>query len=73
MQEVLYHLILGPALNGINHLSQVVKPFPGSPGYVTLNESPLLIAAGDGFVHSNFDGCVTSAMSVVKAVKVSML
>lgn len=42
--------------------SQVSTPFHGCPGAVILNEKPLLIAAGDGFVHrSGLDACIESA------------
>ena len=46
--------------------SQVSNPAEGVYGCIALCSSPLLIAAGDGFVHSNFDGCVESALSVVE-------
>ncbi|XP_065339066.1 renalase-like isoform X1 [Cloeon dipterum] len=48
--------------------SQVLEPFPGAPGCVLINKSPLLLAAGDGFVHSNFDGCVSSSLQAVKVL-----
>lgn len=47
---------------------QVIDGYPGSPGYVTISQRPLLLAAGDGFTHSNFDGCVSSSLSAVEAV-----
>jgi renalase len=47
---------------------QVVRPYPGAPGCVVLHEDPLLLAGGDGFVHSNFDGCVVSAQKMVQIV-----
>lgn len=44
--------------------SQVSAAVDGTPGCVVLSESPLLVACGDAFVqHSNFDGCVESALS----------
>ena len=47
--------------------SQVSRAFNGAPGCITINESPLLVVGGDAFVHhSNFDGCVESALSLVK-------
>ncbi|KAL5011244.1 hypothetical protein ScPMuIL_011673 [Solemya velum] len=46
--------------------SQVHHGYEGSPGCVVLRERPFLILAGDGFVHSNFDGCVESAQSVIR-------
>ena len=45
--------------------SQVYKSFPGQPGAVVVRSEPLLVLAGDGFVHSNFSGCVESANSVL--------
>ncbi|XP_063968829.1 renalase-like isoform X1 [Lytechinus pictus] len=47
--------------------SQVSKPLAGAPGHVTIAEQPsyLLLAAGDGFSHSNFDGCIVSAESTL--------
>ena len=45
--------------------SQVYKSFPGQPGAVVVSSEPLLVLAGDGFVHSNFSGCVESANSVL--------
>ncbi|XP_033127274.1 renalase-like isoform X2 [Anneissia japonica] len=43
--------------------SQVYKGVEGGPGCMKLAESKtsLLLAAGDAFVHSNFDGCIESA------------
>ena len=46
--------------------SQVQTPFPGSPGSVEISKSPLLLAGGDAFTHSNFDGCITSAEAIVE-------
>lgn len=46
--------------------SQVSTPAERTYGCISLCSSPLLIAAGDGFVQSNFDGCVESALSVVE-------
>lgn len=48
--------------------SQVHKGYEGSPGCVVLNEKPLIILAGDGFTHSNLDGCISSALSVQRTV-----
>jgi len=47
---------------------QVVQPFSNSPGCVVLNENPLLIAGGDGFVHSNVDGCLKSSQKIVDVI-----
>ncbi|XP_061491382.1 renalase isoform X2 [Rhineura floridana] len=52
--------------------SQVTKAFPGSPGQITLHMKPFLVCGGDGFIHSNFDGCIDSAMSIVQALKSSL-
>ncbi|XP_025953153.2 renalase isoform X1 [Dromaius novaehollandiae] len=49
--------------------SQVTKAVPNCPGQMTLHTQPLLICGGDGFTHSNFDGCIDSAVSLVEAVK----
>lgn len=49
--------------------SQVHKGFEGSPGCVVLSDKPLIILAGDGFIHSNMDGCIESALSVQKTIK----
>ncbi|XP_034281831.1 renalase isoform X3 [Pantherophis guttatus] len=52
--------------------SQVTEAFSGSPGQITLHAKPFLICGGDGFVHSNLDGCIDSAISVVKVLKASL-
>ncbi|CAN0162055.1 unnamed protein product [Bubo scandiacus] len=49
--------------------SQVTKAVPNCPGQMILHTQPLLICGGDGFTHSNFDGCIDSAMSIAEAVK----
>lgn len=49
--------------------SQVTTPYDGEPGCLVLNRNPLLVCAGDGFKHSNLDGCIQSAISVVDAIK----
>ena len=41
--------------------SQTSRPYPGHPGAVLLHAAPPLLAAGDSFTHSNFDGCLHSA------------
>lgn len=45
--------------------SQVSRSVEGAPGCAVLCDTPLLIACGDVFSHSNFDGCIESALSVV--------
>ncbi|NWV92863.1 RNLS Renalase, partial [Machaerirhynchus nigripectus] len=49
--------------------SQVTRAVPNCPGQMILHTQPLLICGGDGFTHSNFDGCIESAMSLAEAVK----
>nr|CAD7586076.1 unnamed protein product [Timema genevievae] len=44
--------------------SQVVTPYPGDPGFIIVQQDPLLIACGDGFTRSTVDGCVVSAEKV---------
>ncbi|KAL3877396.1 hypothetical protein ACJMK2_035107 [Sinanodonta woodiana] len=48
--------------------SQVQNSYTGSPGCVVLSENPPLILAGDAFSHSNFDGCIESAIAVRQAL-----
>ena len=47
--------------------SQVSRGVEGTPGCAVLCDIPLLIACGDAFSHSNFDGCIESALSVADA------
>lgn len=49
--------------------SQVLTSVPGCPGQMTVLERPLLICGGDSFSHSNFDGCVESALSMLSILK----
>ncbi|KAK3869347.1 hypothetical protein Pcinc_025331 [Petrolisthes cinctipes] len=46
--------------------SQVTSAYPGLPGYVSLAGG--LVVGGDGFTHSNMDGCIESAQAVAAAV-----
>ncbi|KAM8924097.1 renalase isoform 2-T2 [Pelodytes ibericus] len=46
--------------------SQVTEAFPTYPGQLTLYNRPLLLCGGDGFTHSNFDGCTESALRIVE-------
>lgn len=46
--------------------SQVLTSVPGCPGHMTVLDKPLLVLGGDAFTHSNFDGCVESALSVLQ-------
>ena len=52
--------------------SQVQTAYPGEPGCVKLVETPLLLAGGDAFTHSNFDGCIASAEAVVNNFRASI-
>ncbi|KAM4623696.1 renalase isoform 2-T2 [Polymixia lowei] len=52
--------------------SQVLSAVPGCPGQMTLHDEPLLVCGGDGFIHSNFDGCVESALRVFDVLKASL-
>ncbi|XP_063749349.1 renalase [Eleginops maclovinus] len=49
--------------------SQVLTAVPGSPGHMTVLQHPPLLCAGDAFTHSNFDGCVESALSTLRALR----
>uniref|UniRef100_K7EF18 Renalase, FAD dependent amine oxidase n=1 Tax=Ornithorhynchus anatinus TaxID=9258 RepID=K7EF18_ORNAN len=49
--------------------SQVTQAVPSCPGQMTLHLNPLLICGGDGFTHSNFDGCTASALSILEVLK----
>ncbi|XP_059585924.1 renalase isoform X2 [Alligator mississippiensis] len=52
--------------------SQVTTPVPSCPGQMTLHINPSLICGGDAFTHSNFDGCIESAMCIVEAIKCNL-
>ncbi|CAF1388099.1 unnamed protein product [Didymodactylos carnosus] len=45
--------------------SQITQPYSGKPGYLILNEKPLLLLTGDGFAESNFEACVEAATKAV--------
>ena len=51
---------------------QVLTSVPNCPGHMTIHDRPLLVCGGDSFVHSNFDGCVESALSVLSVLKASL-
>lgn len=51
---------------------QVLTSVPDCPGHMTVLEQPLLVCGGDAFCHSNFDGCVDSALSVLSVLKASL-
>ncbi|KAG8552391.1 hypothetical protein GDO81_004510 [Engystomops pustulosus] len=48
--------------------SQVTEAFPECPGQITLHSKPFLLCGGDGFTHSNFDGCTESALRIVETI-----
>lgn len=48
--------------------SQVTEAFPDCPGQLTLHSKPFLLCGGDGFMHSNFDGCTESALQIVETL-----
>jgi len=52
--------------------SQVLTAVPDSPGHMTILDQPLLVCGGDAFSHSNFDGCIESALSVLSVLKASL-
>ncbi|KAM7381014.1 hypothetical protein PAMA_012043 [Pampus argenteus] len=52
--------------------SQVLNSVPNCPGHMTILNKPLLVCGGDAFSHSNFDGCVESALSVLSILKASL-
>lgn len=49
--------------------SQVTEAVSSDPGQMTLSIQPLLVVGGDSFTHSNFDGCVESALAVLNVFK----
>ncbi|XP_075891287.1 renalase isoform X2 [Nelusetta ayraudi] len=52
--------------------SQVQTSVADCPGHMTVLDGPLLVCSGDAFSHSNFDGCVESALSVLGVLKASL-
>ncbi|XP_051769983.1 renalase isoform X1 [Ctenopharyngodon idella] len=52
--------------------SQVTRSVADCPGQMTLFSQPLLVCGGDGFTHSNFDGCIESALKVFEVLKSSL-
>ncbi|KAF7705212.1 renalase isoform X1 [Silurus meridionalis] len=52
--------------------SQVTRSVTDCPGQMTLLAKPLLVCGGDGFTHSNFDGCVESALKLFEVLKSSL-
>ena len=71
--KTLNELIPGLPPSSDSHLvhwrySQVSRPYPGAPGYVLLSERPLVVATGDAFTESNFEGCLQAAQETTKLV-----
>ncbi|XP_063077429.1 renalase isoform X2 [Engraulis encrasicolus] len=52
--------------------SQVTQSVADCPGQMTLLGQPLLVCGGDAFTHSNFDGCIESALQVFGVLKSSL-
>merc|ERR1711976_72429 len=48
--------------------SQVHRGFVGAPGMIVLNEQPLMLAGGDAFSYSKFDGCIDSAQKLASYI-----
>jgi renalase len=48
--------------------SQVITPYVGQPGCLTIAEHPLLVAGGDSFMSSHIDGCISSAFTLTNTV-----
>ena len=71
IEQTLKELIPGLPLASHSYLlrwrySQVSQPYPGHPGCVVLSRDPLVIATGDAFSESSFDGCVYAANATAK-------
>ncbi|XP_006147662.1 renalase isoform X4 [Tupaia chinensis] len=49
--------------------SQVTNAAANPLGQMILHVKPFLVCGGDGFTQSNFDGCITSALCVLEALK----
>ena len=69
--ETLNELIPGLPPHSDSHTvhwrhSQVWRPYPGTPGCVVLSERPLVVATGDAFSESNFEGCLRAAQATTK-------
>lgn len=48
--------------------SQVTTGYPGCPGVEVLSTRPLVVATGDAFSRSNFEGCLYAAQRTTEAV-----
>ncbi|XP_025203188.1 renalase-like [Melanaphis sacchari] len=49
--------------------SQVTTPYSNSPGCVILNESIPILAGGDSFTKSTFNGCIESALQICETME----
>ncbi|XP_003473646.1 renalase isoform X1 [Cavia porcellus] len=49
--------------------SQVTSGAAKCPGRMILHLEPFLVCGGDGFTQSNFDGCITSALCLLEALR----
>ncbi|XP_010603295.1 renalase isoform X2 [Fukomys damarensis] len=49
--------------------SQVTGGPDKCPGQMTLHLKPFLVCGGDGFTQSNLDGCITSALCLLEALR----
>jgi predicted NAD/FAD-dependent oxidoreductase len=49
--------------------SQVTTPYTNSPGCILLNESIPILAGGDCFTRSTFNGCIESAQKICEMVE----
>ena len=49
-------------------MCQIHHGYEGAPGMLVLNEHPLLVAGGDAFTYSKFDGCIDSAQKIANYV-----
>ncbi|XP_078499010.1 renalase isoform X2 [Lissotriton helveticus] len=52
--------------------SQVTQAVLDCPGQMTLHTKPLLLCGGDGFTHSNFDGCTESALRIIEVFEANL-
>jgi len=49
--------------------SQVITPYNNKPGCILLNEKIPILAGGDCFTHSTFNGCIESAFKICETVE----
>ena len=48
--------------------SQIHKAYSDAEGCLVLNDTPLLIAGGDSFGKSVFDGCIDSSTAIIESL-----